>query len=306
MDVITVCACTYRRTDQLETLLHSLSQVNTPEGTEVRVCIVDNDIATSAQAVVDTWSGKLGLPLKYAHEPQPGIPSARNRALAEASDSDFLVFVDDDETVDPGWLVELHKVAVETSADFVQGPVEMTVEDPADSWWLDTIFFQQKVFPDRSVRKESWSNNVMINMKQVGPLGCQFDTQLRFDGGSDTLFFQDIVRLGGLGSFAAKARVFEIQPKSRLNWRWALQRQFRFGITRVNTLKLRYSLVKTCLQCFVRGSGMVVWGIGHSLLALVRGKRSLADGMAFFARASGVFLGTLGARRQEYARTPNT
>ncbi len=301
-DVITVCACTYRRPEQLLELLHSFSGLKAPNGTEVRVCIVDNDIDTSAQAVVNALSGDLPFSLKYVHEKQPGIPSARNRALAEASDSHFLVFVDDDETVAPDWLVELYKVASETSAVFVQGPVEMTVEEPTDSWWLDTVFFQQKVYPDRSVRKESWSNNVMLNMTLLSQLNCSFDDQLRYDGGSDTLFFQDIVRKGGVGRYAAKARVFEVQPKSRLSWRWALQRQFRFGITRVNTLKLRHSAIKTYAYCLVRGVGMVVWGTGNLMLAIIRGKRGIADGMAYFARASGVFLGAFGVRRLEYAR----
>ena len=297
-----MCACTYQRPEQLLELLHSFHGLNAPAKTEVRVCIIDNDIDTSAQAVVNSLSGILPFSLKYVHEKQPGIPSARNRALTEASNSDFLVFVDDDETVEPNWLIELYKIASETSAIFVQGPVEMTVEEPTDSWWLDTIFFQQKVYPDRSLRKESWSNNVMLNMNLLAPLNCQFDDQLRYDGGSDTLFFQDIVRKGGIGRYAAKARVFEVQPKSRLNWQWALQRQFRFGITRVNTRKLRYPAIKTYAYCFVRGAGMVAWGIGNLISAILRGKRGIADGMAYFARASGVFLGAFGVRRLEYAR----
>ena len=302
MDVISICACTFRRPDQLLTLLHSFKALKIPEGTEVRVCIVDNDAQSSSQSVLHTLSGELPFPLTYVHEKQPGIPSARNRALFEARDSDYLVFVDDDETVDPDWLVELYKVASETLAVFVQGPVEMTVEDAQDIWWLDTVFFQQRIFPDRSVRNESWSNNVMLNMHLVSQLDCSFDDQLRYDGGSDTLFFQDIVRKGGIGRYAAHARVFEVQPKARLNWRWALQRQFRFGITRANTLKLRHSRLRTYVYCLVRGAGMFVWGIGNTLLAIFRGKRSIADGMAYIARGTGVLLGALGVRRLEYAR----
>ena len=99
MEVITVCACTYRRPDLLLEMLHSFKALKTPPGTEVTVCIVDNDIDTSARAVVDSQSGNLPFSLKYVHEEQPGIPSARNRALEEAANSDFLVFVDDDEWV---------------------------------------------------------------------------------------------------------------------------------------------------------------------------------------------------------------
>ena len=268
----------------------------------MKACIVDNDAQSSALDVVRTLSGEMPFPLMYVNEKQPGIPSARNRALAEARDSDYLVFVDDDETVDPDWLVELYKVASETSAVFVQGPVEMTVEDVQSTWWLDTIFFQQRVFPDRSVRQESWSNNVMLNMDLLSQLDCSFDDQLRYDGGSDTLFFQDIVRKGGTGRYAAHARVFEIQPRARLNWRWALQRQFRFGITRANTLKLRHSRLKTYGYCLVRSAGMFVWGIGNLMQAIFRGKKGLADGMAYLARGTGVLLGAFGVRRLEYAR----
>ena len=266
------------------------------------MCIVDNDPQSSAQDVVHNFSSELPFTLVYVQEKQPGIPSARNRALAEACDSEYLAFVDDDETVDPDWLVELYKVASDTSAVFVQGPVNMTVEKEEDFWWLDTVFFQQRVFPDRAVRHESWSNNVMLNMHLVSKLGCSFDNQLRYDGGSDTLFFQDIVRKGGSGRYAAHARVFEIQPEARLNWRWALQRQFRFGITRANTLKLRYSRVRTYAYCFVRGAGMFAWGAGNLILAIFRGKRSMADGLAYFARGTGVLLGAFGVRRLEYAR----
>ena len=39
---------------------------------------------------------------------------------------------------------------------------------------------------------------------------------------------------------------------------------------------------------------MVAWGMGNLVLAIVGGKRRIADAMAYVARAAGVFLGAFG------------
>lgn len=302
MDKITVCACTYQRPEGLSDLLESLRLLKMPYDAEVEFCVVDNDIRTSAFDVVNSAAVDFPKPLRYVHEPRPGIPSARNRALLEAGSNGYAVFVDDDETVDAEWLVELYRVAKETGGAFVQGPVEMKVEESNDSWWLETLMFRQKVFPDGSPRHESWTNNVMIDMAFISRTGCRFDDALRFDGGSDTLFFRDIIRKGGAGFFAAYALVFEIQPKSRLTWGWAIQRQYRYGITRANTMILREWRPRAMAYCLIRGSAMYVWGIGHLLTAIFRGRPGIADGVAYLARGTGVLLGGIGVRKLEYVR----
>ncbi len=299
---ITVCACTYRRPQGLSALLMSLRELQMPPGTEVQFCIVDNDIRSSARNVVEAAAVDFPRPLRYVHETQPGIPSARNRALAEAGKQGFVVFVDDDETVDPRWLVELYRVARESGATFVQGSVEMQVEKSKDKWWLETVLFRQKIFPDGSPRHESWSNNVMIDMAFVSQHGCRFDNALRFDGGSDTLFFRDMVQKGATGFYARYALVFEVQPESRLTWKWAIQRQYRYGITRANTMTLRVSRPQALAYCLIRSGGMFVWGAGCLATALVRGRVGIADGMAYLARSTGVLLGGVGVRKLEYAR----
>ena len=299
---VTVCACTYLRPEALAALLDSLRQLEMPTDARVEFCIVDNDVLPSSREQVRAACTGFDRPLRYVHEPSPGIPAARNRALREAGDEGYIAFVDDDETVDPAWLVELLNVARATGATFVQGAVELRVEDPSDRWWLDTEPFRLKSFPDRAPRHESWTNNVLVDMAFVARTGCRFDDALRFDGGSDTLFFQDIVRRGGTGAFAARAVVFEVQPRSRLTWRWALQRQYRYGTTRANTVLLRESRAHALAYCLVRGSGMLVRGVAGLATAVVRGRRGLVDGLAFLSRGTGVLLGGLGVRRLEYAR----
>ena len=65
-----------------------------------RFVVVDNDADESSRAVVT--AAKLPWPVVYVVEPERGIPFARNRAVREAADSDFVVFIDDDEIPEPG------------------------------------------------------------------------------------------------------------------------------------------------------------------------------------------------------------
>ena len=302
MTKIQISACTYRRPDGLRALLESIRDLVVPESVSLSVCVIDNDTAPSAKPLIDEIAKTFPFDLGYAHEPMPGIPMARNRALDEAADADYLAFVDDDETVEVDWLCALLRMAKQSGAQFVQGPVRMTVADTADAWWLKTRFFRLHVFPDGAQRNESWSNNVLLDMRFVREHGVRFDEALALDGGTDTLFFQDLVRAGADGVFAANAWVVEEQPPTRLQWRWAMQRQFRYGVTRANVVMMRQKPIGAIAHCIVRSGGMAVVGTAMFLSSLVRGRVGFADGVAFWSRSLGVLAGMTGHRHREYQR----
>lgn len=294
--------CTYDRLDDLSLLLDSLTDLQIPEGIDATILVVDNDVERTAEAAVNAFADLSDIPVRYEVEPTPGIPFARNRVLNEAGETGYLAFIDDDETVDANWLEELIIVARETKAHFVQGPVVMTVADRKDDWWLKSTFFKPKTFADRALRHESWTNNVLIDLSFVTEHSVQFDQALQFDGGADTLFFQDMVAAGAVGRFAANARVYEVQKPSRLTWKWALMRQYRYGITRAQTVLLRRRWGRALGYCVVRGGAMLVLGLLSLAKGLVKGRAGLADGLALIARGTGVFAGAFGGRRREYAR----
>lgn len=301
VDVI-VCVCTFRRPEGLRDLFQSFQTLVVPDDMRVRFAVIDNDEHPSSRAAFEDLASALPWPAQYIHEPEPGIPAARNRALQDAGRAGYLVFVDDDETVSPHWLAELWRVARTTNATFVQGPVEMRVAEEKDRWWLKSIFFRPRTFPDGAPRHESWTNNVMVDLDFVSRMECRFDDNLRFDGGSDTLFFQDIIRNGGSGAFAAKAWVAEVQTPARLTWKWAINRQFRYGTTRARVALLRSSFWKALLYCTVRGVAMAAVGTLLLPTILFRGRVGAADSIAYLARAAGVLSGVIGYRRLEYAR----
>ena len=96
-----ICIATFRRRELLRQLLVGMSRLTfermrTPD---ILVVVVDNDAARSAADVCDSVA--LPWPAKYVVEPRRGIAQARNRAIREAEDPDFLVFLDDDEVPTP-------------------------------------------------------------------------------------------------------------------------------------------------------------------------------------------------------------
>jgi GT2 family glycosyltransferase len=108
---LTVAICTRARSALLETCLRSLLALRSTERADPRgfdVLVVDNDPPDDAtERLVADMDG-----VRYAREPRPGLDFARNRAIAEASGV-WTAFLDDDVTVDRGWLAGLEEAIAE-------------------------------------------------------------------------------------------------------------------------------------------------------------------------------------------------
>ncbi len=300
---VVISACTYKRPEGLKALLESLQEIEIPRDIALSIRIIDNEDMPAAEELVRQFSEDMPCPLYYVNETDPGIAPARNRALIEAKGDDFLAFIDDDETAHKAWLKELLQAQKENHAQFVQGPVVMTVEDNKDAWWLETILFKLKDFPNHAERHEAWSNNVLIDMNFVREHDLAFDPALRFDGGEDTLFFQQMTAKRGKGVFASHAIVYETQPKERLNWSWAIRRQFRNGNTRAMIARKTKPPLKAFLHSTIRAAGCFVFSLIHLPAALIKGRVGVANCMAYAARCAGVLWGIVGRQYLEYNRS---
>jgi GT2 family glycosyltransferase len=99
------------------------------EGFEI--LIVDN--CPSDQSTAELVSRHP--PIRYIHEPTPGLDAARNRALAEAR-GEVVAFTDDDARVDQGWLTALLENFEDPTVAVVTGitmPAELETE--AQRWF---------------------------------------------------------------------------------------------------------------------------------------------------------------------------
>ncbi|MCF2970776.1 glycosyltransferase [Synechococcus sp. Nb3U1] len=100
---VTVAICTRDRPQDLNQCLRSLLKLDYPS---LEILVVDN--APSDNKTENLVRDQYPQ-IRYIQEPQPGLSSARNRAIRE-TDTDILAFTDDDVVVDKNWVHELSRV----------------------------------------------------------------------------------------------------------------------------------------------------------------------------------------------------
>lgn len=270
------------------------------------VLVIDNDPAGSAVARADG----LGPPehVRVVHEPTPGIVAARNRALDESGDADVLVFIDDDELPEPGWLRSMVGTWEHTRAAAVAGPVISTFAEEPDPFVVSGAFFVRRRLPTGTDLTIAASGNLLLDLTQIRRAGVRFDDRFAMSGGSDSLFTRELHQRGLRMVWCDDAPVHDVVPASRANRRWVLQRAVRSGnaASRIEIILAGSSLARIAARgrCFGRGLVRIVGGAARVALGTVA--RSLAHrarGARTFARGAGMVAGSVGYTRQEYRRS---
>jgi glycosyltransferase involved in cell wall biosynthesis len=100
---ITVAVCTWNRATLLGAALERLVITRAPAGLPWEVVVVDNGSTDRTPAVIQAFGARL--PLRSVREPRPGVSHARNAAVAAAAGT-YVLWLDDDELVSPGWLTD--------------------------------------------------------------------------------------------------------------------------------------------------------------------------------------------------------
>jgi succinoglycan biosynthesis protein ExoM len=217
-----ISVCTYARPDMLQHLLKSLSDECI--GLDYRVVVVENDDSGSAREVAESFGAE------YASQPIAGISAARNKCLDLLSeDDDFVVFVDDDEVVEGGWLQEMLRVQSAYDADVVTGPVITIYPPDAPTWIVKGGFMQRKRYETGHLATSVATNNTLVRADVIRSLGIRFDTAFSFSGGGDTDFFRRMRPSIKPPVWADDAVVTEVAPINRLNLNWQTRRAFRNG-----------------------------------------------------------------------------
>ncbi|MEM7410754.1 MAG: glycosyltransferase [Myxococcota bacterium] len=227
---VAICIATRERPESLQTLLTSIAALEIDDATtELLVVVADNDERGSARDVCDDATRWLGYPLRYVHEPRPGIPMARNASLSPvAGKVDWIVFVDDDEIVPGHWIAALCATQTSTQADVVTGPVRAVYAHPPPRWWSDAGFHDTPEHPEGSVRSVAYTHNTLVRAARLGPIGPWFDERL--PSGEDVALFRSLVKGGATIVWSREAFVQESVTPNRVSWRGMLRRGWREGV----------------------------------------------------------------------------
>ena len=306
---LVVAVLTYRRPDRIAALVPVLAEQAADLAQRVRglvtsVLVVDNDAAGTGAAAV------AGLGATAVVEPEPGISAARNRALRASGDQDLLVFVDDDEVPDEGWLRTLYATYRETGAAAVAGPVVSRYTVEPEPWVLAGGFY------DRAHRRGlatgttvavAATNNLLLDLRVVRGAGLEFDPALGLSGGEDTHFTSALTAAGGRIVWCAEAVVSDVVPADRLTRRYLLARSaglanatarvaLMLAPGRGRRALLRARILATCVARGVLGASWVAAGrVRDDVARDARGRRALA-------RSRGELLAVFGKVLLPYAR----
>lgn len=297
-----VCMLTYRRPEGLAEAVGLLrAQLDLVPG--ARLLVVDNDEQPSAaDAVAEAAEGDVRV--RYVHEPIPGIAAARNRALTEAGPDAVVVFIDDDEQPSEKWLSTLLACWEETGAAAVVGPVVSTFAAEPDPWITAGGFFLRLRHTTGTVVTTAATNNLLLDMCQVGPL--RFDLGFGLSGGSDTVFTRTLSATGGRIVWCDEAPVHDLVPADRATREWVRARASRIGNSdsRVQVyLAPRGRRPIARMRATARGLVRLLGGSARIALGRLTGSSAHhARGTRTMLRGLGMLRGAWGSYVTEYAR----
>lgn len=304
-----VAICTYKRPVMLQQCLDSIFRQAVPEGWRVELLVVDND-ASSTPPVIQSAIEPAPFKVHYVVEPQQGIPYARNTACRESLKlgADWLLFLDDDEEAEPGWLQAYGRASGRVAADAYTGSVRFVLPEALGG--PSQLGYTLANKADLCSLKRAATNNVMISTAILKPpRAMEFDTCMAFSGGSDLEFFTRLTEEGGNILFVKDAVVSERVLEHRLKLGWRLQRQYRVSANKIYIKFKKYGVLKTVVfsqkELLMRLVEGLLFGIA-TLPCLLAGRRRFEDArfqcLASFAKAAGIVTGLLGCHPQPYKK----
>lgn len=231
---IDILMCTFRR-PQVGEAIEAVGRLQLPEGADIRLVIADNDDTDSARATVEAAAASLPFDCHYVHAPARNISVARNACLdaASARGADWITSLDDDETVDPEWLVELLDAVHRDQADGAFGKVIALYPEGAPVWVraLDL----HSAHPERTRRRLRTGNSGNAALRWSGTPWQheRYDLNRGTTGGEDTEFFLRLSRQGVHFVAAPRAVVTEPVPPARQTLEWLSVRRYRMGQTHI-------------------------------------------------------------------------
>ncbi|HEX6037001.1 glycosyltransferase family 2 protein [Longimicrobium sp.] len=300
---VAVCIATFRRPTGLRRLLDSLAALEVPSGMDAPlVIVVDNDAAGSSQPVVAAARAELPFELVYGVEPERNIALARNRGVSMALErgAAWLAFVDDDETVHPGWLRELLDTRDRLRADVVAGAVHTRCPADAPGWLAQDRFYAPRGARQDAVLTGAYTGNVLVRATLLaGPRG-PFDARYGLSGGSDSHLFMRLHRGGARIVYAGRAVTTEVVPPARVRPAWVLRRAYRIGNIAVfceRDLPAGASSTRIAKAALRLGLGLASLPLG-----LLGGRGVGLRALWNVAYGCGAMAGAVGIRYYEYAR----
>lgn len=242
MKNITIAICTYNRAHNLPRLVVELRKQTCSIPYEILFII--NNSTDNTFEVLEELARQPGAKLRFTNEPEQGIAYARNRAITECMDSDYMLFIDDDELPSSVHMIEATASELEKGeAQCVGGKVTVDFGDNIRPKWLsDELlgFYAEINYGDKPfiIHDEStpiWTSIIAYDMRIF-----QSNRSLRFDvrynrkgngigGGEDIMMFREMLEAGIIMKYLPDMGVLHYVEPWRMTRRYFLRLHFISG-----------------------------------------------------------------------------
>ncbi len=301
-----IAVCTVARPEALRACLASIAALHLPLEVNLALVVVDNSAGGTSQSALEEARATLTLPLYALHEPRAGIVYARNAAVqkARALGAQRLLFIDDDETVDPQWLASMLRTADRYPHDIITGAVReyFAPQDNVPPWMRGARVFKPLVRVNESLCTAAYTGNLLLPHGVLVGDHPLFDLNFNHTGGEDEAFAMQWRKQGGKIRWCAGEWVHSLIPPSRGRMAWVLRRGYRGGSAWSRAVRLHHGslgLMRVSAYAVLRG-GRAVMTLLAGLLTLDRCR--LVDGAFFTAQTLGTCVGIFGLSLNEYQR----
>lgn len=237
---ITVALCTHNHADRLPRTLKDLGKMSAPTR-PWEIVVVDNGCTDETPGLLaDPAWWPANVPVRIVPEEKLGLSNARNRALKVAH-GQYLVFIDDDETPHPQWLVAYERDMLIHAPDALGGPIEVTFEHGGRPAWLQDELLG---FLGRLDHGEGqwltdpattfYGGNFAVRKNIFSEIG-EFDSELgrkgRINaGGEDTEFYRRLISNNYTVRWVPDATIHHRIRADKLHRRYFLELHYRQGL----------------------------------------------------------------------------
>lgn len=244
---ICISVATRNRPKMLGELFSSFVQLTEPENVRISFLVVENNpLCTLGTSIEGFRTSIPDKDIEYLLETNISIAAARNRSLEHAIEKNFdlLVYVDDDEVVEPDWLACLLRERDRLDLDITGSPVRPKPFDTNLNFWQRIVWSGIERHAYKSEEKcrrrcaqgqggsiklatGSWMGRLDFFRKT----GLRFDSRLGLTGGEDWNLWAQAKAQGAKTGWACDAIVYEIVPPARLSLAYHFRRNRDHNIT---------------------------------------------------------------------------
>ena len=236
---LAVIVCTFNRHDTLRKTLASMARLTPGRDISFSVVVVDNSEDSNALPLIDEISQTVPYELWAIPAHPPNISIARNAGVA-ATRSEYVAFIDDDQELDPNWLVALEQALTGSCKDVFFGAVEPVYEAPdrVDDT-VDLVFSRRvngasgtELFamgPNKTPGVALGCGNAILRRSTTLTDPIPFDPDFGNGGGEDYDLFCRLQRRGCRFAWVAEAGVREFVPAGRCDPVYMASRLFAGG-----------------------------------------------------------------------------